>query len=277
MPLLFNTLLSQAGIDPKDVRLLRHKDQRSLKGRSPYELWRDDRPMFEMYQSDQAFGNRTKLTGKYWAVFVGTPSDETFFAGLYSVTYLGINIEARYLPHLDTNSDPETADVYDLTLVDEFKEFDGTLFIEWGLGKRSWIQRADNKNKQIVELKREFQEPEFPGYLNFISQLSQLDALPLTWTASLKASRGIYLLTCPRTREQYVGSASGENGFWGRWQNYLMTGHGGNVELKIRDPSDYQVSILEVAGTSATTLDILNMEVLWKKKLQSREMGLNKN
>ena len=38
-------------------------------------------------------------------------------------------------------------------------------------------------------------------------------------------------------------------GFWGRWQDYIQTGHGGNLGLKSRDPSDYQISILEVAGT----------------------------
>ena len=54
-------------------------------------------------------------------------------------------------------------------------------------------------------------------------------------------------------------------------------GHGGNVALKSRDPADYQVSILEVAGTAATTDDVIKMEVQWKSKLQSREMGLNRN
>jgi hypothetical protein len=85
------------------------------------------------------------------------------------------------------------------------------------------------------------------------------------------------LLTCPETQEQYVGSAYGEEGFWHRWQEYVQTGHGGNVALKSRDPSDYQVSILEVAGTSRTPEEILAMETLWKEKLQSREMGLNRN
>ncbi|WP_280514504.1 hypothetical protein [Chthonobacter albigriseus] len=41
--------------------------------------------------------------------------------------------------------------------------------------------------------------------------------------------------------------------------------------------SDYQVSILEAAGSVATVDDILAMEVRWKLKLQSREMGLNRN
>ena len=44
-----------------------------------------------------------------------------------------------------------------------------------------------------------------------------------------------------------------------------------------REPSDYQVSILEVAGSSASDDDILKMEGRWQSKLQSREMGLNRN
>jgi len=40
---------------------------------------------------------------------------------------------------------------------------------------------------------------------------------------------------------------------------YFRTGHGGNIGLKSRDPSDYQVAILEVAGTAADHKDILAM------------------
>ena len=74
-----------------------------------------------------------------------------------------------------------------------------------------------------------------------------------------------------------MGSASGDNGFLGRWLSYVQSGHGGNEGLKSREPSDYQVSILEVAGSAATTEEIREMESLWKTKLQSREMGLNRN
>ena len=73
------------------------------------------------------------------------------------------------------------------------------------------------------------------------------------------------------------GSASGSVGFHGRWLSYARDGHGGNVGLKSRDPSDYQVSILEVVGSLATTDEILKLEDLWKRKLQSREMGLNQH
>ena len=68
-----------------------------------------------------------------------------------------------------------------------------------------------------------------------------------------------------------------EQGFWGRWQDYIQTGHGGNIALKSRGPNDYQDSILEVAGTASTTEEIIRMETHWKSKLQSQEMGLNRN
>src|SRR3546814_6026723 len=43
-------------------------------------------------------------------------------------------------------------------------------------------------------------------YTAFIANLSAIEALPSNWLAALRAARGIYLLTCPRTKEQYVGS-----------------------------------------------------------------------
>jgi len=44
MPIMFNSLLTQNALDPANVVLLRHQDQRAARGRTPYELWRDDRP-----------------------------------------------------------------------------------------------------------------------------------------------------------------------------------------------------------------------------------------
>lgn len=274
---MFNTLLRDANISLNDVRLLRHKDDRSAKGRSPYELWRDQREQFDRYQSTQSIGNRAKLNAMYWASFVGTPSDETLFVGLQVVKYRGLLEQDTPKPHKDGIDQAGSYDVYDLTPVDTFSDLIGKLFIDWGPGFRSWIQRADKQNKQIKELRVDFKEPEFPGFLNFVESLSKLDCLPISWVTALRSSKGIYLLTCPKTKEQYVGLATGEDGFWGRWQNYAKNGHGGNVALKSRDPSDYRVSILEVAGSASTLTELSEMENRWKSKLQSREMGLNRN
>jgi len=213
--------------------------------------------MFELYQSTQKITNRSKLKAPYWVVFVVNFSHETMFAGVYSVKYLGLLEQDTPTPHMDGIDKAGSCDVYDLVLRDTLSDLIGKLFIDWGPGTLAWVQYAERNNKSVTELRRTFREPDFPGFLNFIQRLSELDNMPASWLAALKSSRGVYLLTCPRTKEQYVGSATGEEGFWGRWQAYAQTGHGGNIGLKSRDPSDYRVSILEVAGTSATANDIL--------------------
>jgi hypothetical protein len=277
MPIMFNSILREAGLSLVDVRLIRHKDMSAARGRTPYELWRDNRPEFERYQSTQTISNRTKFAAPYWAVFVANLQNETMFGGLYSAEYRGLLGQESPKPHMDGVNLAGSCDVYNLAILNTLDDLIGKLFIDWGDGHLAWVQRADRRDKPVVELRREFQEPSFPGYLNFIQPLSSLKKAPKSWIAALESSKGVYLLTCPRTKEQYVGSASGDGGFWGRWQDYVHSGHGGNVELKSRDPSDYQVSILEVAGTSLTDLDIKQLEDRWKTKLQSQKMGLNRN
>lgn len=275
MPLRFNTLLAEAGFDPADVRLLRHQDM--IQGKSVYRLWRDFPAGFEDYQSGQSAAQRARFAAPYWASFVVSPGGETLFVGLYKVEAC-TNVSEPFLsPHLQTLVPAHDVDLYTLSPMAELSEFIGVLSIDWGDGTRSWVQRADNQNKAIVELRRSISEPEFPGYGAFIAQLSELESLPASWRTALGASRGVYLLTCPRTNEPYVGAAHGHDGFFGRWLSYVRSGHGGNVGLKSRDPSDYRVSILEVAGSSASVEDILAMEACWKDKLQSREIGLNRN
>ena len=277
MPIMFNTILLEANFSLADVRLLRHKDTRAARGRSPYQLWVSNRDQFDSYQATQTFSNRSKLAAPYWAAFVVTPGDETLFVGIYGVSNRRLLDEDRPTPHMDGVFKAGSCDLYDLTLEQRLGDLVGRLLIEWGPGDRAWIQRAAQQNKPVTEMRTEFKEPDFPGFLSFVEPLSKLDRLPLSWISALRSSRGIYLLTCPKTREQYVGSATGETGFLQRWQEYVQTGHGGDVALKSREPSDYQVSILEVAGTASTVDDILRAESRWKSKLQSREMGLNRN
>ena len=277
MVISLNMIFREAGLDPAKIRLLRHKDKRASKGRSPYELWRDNREQFNLYQSKQKITNRGKLRACYWASFIVTPGDETMFVGLYQVKYSGLLEQDTPTQHIDGVDEAGSCDTYKLELDANLSEFIGKLIVDWGIGCLAWIQRADHQDKEIVELRREFKEPEFPGFLNFLEPLSRLEKLPKGWVVALKSTRGIYLLTCPKTKEQYVGSATGAEGFYQRWQEYAKTGHGGDVALKSRESSDYHVSILEVAGTSSTEDDIMKMETRWKQKLKSREMGLNRN
>ena len=274
MGLTFNSILEIIGIDPRDVRLLRHTPYRYF-GRTLYTLWRDSHPDFLKYQSIQNVKARERLNSPYWASFVVTPTRSVMFVGLFKVERTGSWPEGSIDPV--TNDDVSGFDRYEQTLVEASASYIGRVFIDWGGSAVTWAQRAHNQPKPILEITRVFQEEAFPGYTRFIANLSSVETLPLGWLAALRAARGIYLLTCPRTKEQYVGSASGEDGFLGRWLSYSRDGHGGNVALKSRDPSDYQVSILEVCGSSLTAEEINRTEAMWKAKLQSREMGLNRN
>ncbi len=278
MPVMLNSILRSANLDLTQVRLIRHKDKRASKGRSPYELWRDQPDLFEAYQSSQNPLNRKKFSAPFWAVFVVDAFDGTMFGGLYAAKYRGLLKKDRPAPHIEGEIEKAgSCDVYDLRLDEKLRDVIGRMFIDWGQGALAWVQYADRNDKIVTELRLQNAEVRFPGFLNFIEPLSRLPKLPATWVATLQSAQGVYLLTCPKTKEQYVGSATGVDGFWGRWMNYIQTGHGGNIGMKSRDPSDYQVSILEVAGSSANANDIRSMEGRWQLKLQSREMGLNRN
>ena len=147
-----------------NVRLLRHKDNRSAKGRSPYELWRDNRQQFELYQSTQKIENREKLKSRYWAWFHRHASRRTLFVGIYGVKGRKVLMKETPMPHRDDVDKAGTCDLYDLTLEQSLDAFIGRLLIDWGPGKRSWIQRADRKGKKITELRKEFKEPDFPVF-----------------------------------------------------------------------------------------------------------------
>lgn len=279
MLLSFNDLLRKADLVPGNVRLLRHQT-RTPTGRTPYLLWRDHSEVFEGYQSVQTIGNRAKLAAPLWASFVAPPTGGTLFVGLYSASCIGTVDPGWTDPLYDVPVVDQTRDKldrYETTLTPHLVEYIGRLWIEWGSGTRSWIQRPDLQDKAIVELTRTFREDAFPGYAHFMSKVSEIPTLPSTWISALRAARGVYLLVSAKTREQYVGSATGADGFFGRWQTYAEDGHGGNIGLKSSEPSDYEISILEVSGSVASQEEILAAEGVWKQKLKSREMGLNRN
>lgn len=277
MPIMFNTLLTQEKIDPAQVRLLRNQDNRPNVLHPPYKLWRDNPEGFLQYQSVHTIKNRSRFQSPVWASFVADPFGRTLFVGLYNAKYIGLNQDDVRLSHSEEVAKAGNYDLYKLTKLDALADLEGRLYVDWGAGARAWAQRAELQNKVVVELRSQFFEEEFPGFSHFMKSLSELPTIPNSWIEVLSATKGVYLLTCPKTKSQYVGSAAGEEGFWGRWQAYIQTGHGGNVELSIGEPRDYRVSILETAGSQASREEIVMLEQLWKMKLQSREMGLNRN
>jgi hypothetical protein len=140
MPIMLNSLLTQLGLDPAKVILLRHQDKRAARGRTPYELWRDNRPAFEDYQSTQSIEKRQRLSrATVWMSFVGTPDGATMFAGMYAAKYIGLLPEDRPWPHADGIDLAGSCDVYDLQRDEQLADLEGKLFIDWGKGALAWV------------------------------------------------------------------------------------------------------------------------------------------
>lgn len=278
MPFRFNSLLEEAGIDPAEVRLLRH--QPKVGDTFLLDIWRTERTAFDDYQSVQLISKRSSFARRYWASFIGTWDGRTVFAGIYRVGGSNPLTEPWTDPVSGVLQTPGLLDHYSVTHSDMLEAYEGRLYIDWGggsSGKRAWVQRAEAQNKVISELHLDSRDQPFPGLMHLATPLSSLAAMPPTWIERLIAAKGIYLLSCPRDGSLYVGSATAEGGFWSRWEAYRANGHGGNVALIGRERSDFVVSVLQVAGSTETADDIVAAEQMWKQKLQSRVLGLNRN
>ncbi len=272
MPITFNMILKAEGIDPADVRVVRHHDTRPECKNTPYALWRRDPTLFEKYQNIQ--GRDRFEVGKLLASFVRTPSDKTLFVGMYRVNAKGVTDENEIDP---CSLLPKPGLVlYETSRDERLKDMQERLVVDWGKAYLAWHQRANKNDKRVIELFRDPEDEPFPGYFAFRYPLTELAYLPLTWKEQLRAAKGVYVLTSATTREHYVGSATGLGGFFERWAQHAKVG-GDAVGFRAIGPSEYQVSILQVSAGFETDEDILRTEYAWMEKLQSRSMGINGN
>lgn len=272
--LTFNDLLNLEGIDSARVRLVRHQDGRLGKGRL-HEAWRTDRQAFESYQSVQS-KDRFPVGGLL-ASFVVTEALKSVFVGIYQVNEVSTCAPGSIDVLLKHDISGHYR--YDLELLNELEPYRNRVVIEWGPGVRSWVQRADNQPKPVVEIAEQF-EPRFPGFREFVRPIAEIPTLPNGWQQVLRSVKGVYLLVDLDSGQQYVGSAKGADSLFGRWMEYAANGHGGNVHLRAAAAAGrprYQVSVLEVVDENIPDTTIEQIESYWKNKLLSREFGLNDN
>jgi hypothetical protein len=272
--LLLNTIFQAAGLDPNNIQLIRHKDAR-LKGKTLFDVWYSQRAEFEAYQSVQGPKNAFDVGG-FVASFVATRFGETVFVGIYKTIERRRAREDERLPLLDRPINPKEFIHYLRFQSETMADYIGRLVIEPWRDAINFVHRASARNPKILEIKRLMQEEPFPGPLEFSRKVSDLMGIFPNWQERLSDYRGVYLLTFD-DGHQYVGSASGNEGFWQRWQDYAKDGSGGNLVL-IRDSRDARkngtVSILEVTGSALTREQIIAREMIWQNKLGSRAKRL---
>ncbi len=125
---------------------------------------------------------------------------------------------------------------------------------------------------------------EFPGYNSVIIDYRTLkliiDNQIESWKGALSNIKGVYLITDTSIGKLYVGSATGEDGIWQRWETYVTNGHGENeklIQLLKEDPEHqyhFQYSILEISDSKEYMEE---REIHWKKIFKSIRYGLNAN
>ena len=271
----FNDVLRSAGVNPGHVRLVRHQDSR-IRGRSIYAVWKSPggTELVEEYQAVQA--REVFEVRGHVASFVVTPPprNETLFIGLYEVRGVGKCETGRRDPI--SGADVSGYHRYELVYDGRLDEYKGRLAVDWGRGTRTWVQLAVRQPKPVRALCDQ-DDPPFPGFSQLCVDVERVPTLAASWQDRLREVKGIYVLVDKDTGDQYVGSAKGEDSLWGRFADYARTGDGGNVELKHRRGAQYQIGVLQVVDTSFPDYRIEEIEGWWKRKLMSRELGLNRN
>ena len=242
---------------------------------------------FEAYQSYQ---NRSDFHDiEYLISFLPMDDSNALFYGAYEVkgrTKAALTQLPAGCPYTSWLSDEN--EFYTLDELKSYVEFQHRLVIHWGKSERAWVQNL--KNWPILEIRKERQgRPVFRDYLDFnlshheLREIVKAAADHEDWVARLSAVAGVYLILDTKTGLQYVGSAYGDDGIWGRWKTYAATGHGNNTELRrLVDedsgyPGAFQFSILQVLPKSTDVDTVIGWESIFKEKLGSRATGLNLN
>lgn len=181
-----------------------------------------------------------------------------------------------------------TCSFYTLKRDHRFDELRDRIIIDWGRAALAWQQNLSNKPIfEILPAGRKL-EP-FGDFLEFSVSYQQLQDLFANedahrdWKIPLSNVAGIYLILAQTTGHQYIGSAYGANGIWGRWKTYADCEHGNNVKLKqlIQADPDYpkafRFSVLHILPKTLSREEVIQREKEYKIKLGTRATGLNSN
>jgi len=267
-------------IDKNRIKMIRHVP------RSQSDWILIKKGYFEYYQAIQS--RPDVINREYILSFLVDDEDRTIFKGLYKVLSQKIyevnDVPSECIKVWKPNGKRKFYKIEKLPLLDELVD---RLIIDWGPGKRKWDQNYHNREVQAI-LPKGFMQV-FPGYLDFTLEWNQLENIinnptaNIDWKVGLSRVYGVYLILDEESGMQYIGSAYGDNGIWGRWKTYIETKSGGNAKLKellSNNPDRYhkfRFSLIEILPNTSSKDEVIKKESRIKDKLGSRAFGLNLN
>ncbi len=175
---------------------------------------------------------------------------------------------------------------YEYETLTEYSKYFGRLIVKYRNRVQAMIRHAEaviGECEVVQILPDTYDNDIFPGYDKVNVSWEELHRVITkeSWKTALQNQKGVYLITDTLTGKMYVGSAYGENMILGRWQSYIKTGNGGNLDLK-RLRFDYiknnfRYSILDIFKSKVDDQVVIARECWWKSVLMTREFGYNKN
>lgn len=276
MPLYLNDMIKLNGYDPNDFILIRHSTsdknfKECYKVKYIKEYTQLQKPDFaKNYQYWMVFISDDKTTARYFATYKAM--------GYRSVSRNDMP-DGFPVPQMFENGTQ-----YQLEETDIMSEYKNRLVIQWGKATISWYQRTVNPKEVLAIHSNEFKG--YDGCWTY-GELREIFNDPThhddTVTA-LKSVYAVYLIVDMKTGKQYVGSAYGTDGLYGRWAEYIQTYHGNNkkiiryLEHDQMAYNNFQFSILKTFPPKKKLAQIvLDTEKIYKDKLLTRIFGLNDN
>jgi hypothetical protein len=285
-----NDLLRKDSIDTKTVLVLRHRPtEREFRKVLPW-LAAERPETYNAYQQAQnPTAEKAMRKAAYVVSLIGHEAGKALFIGLYRCgpyhpftfdQYWSkpANREMRALGMQGFKGDRESILWFDLGPTDFYKEWKGRLVFNWPPPERSWWRWSD-KNLITVSVlhPQSILDAEMPRWDNRKFTRDELKVLPSKWKAALSQWRGVYFIFDESDGKGYVGSAYGTDNILGRWLSYAARGHGGNKELRLRDPTKFRFSILQRVSPDMEPAEVIGLESSWKDRLHTREFGMNEN
>ena len=176
---------------------------------------------------------------------------------------------------------------YEYEQIKEFEKYFGRVVIEYKNKVQTMCRKADSviRDCKVLKILEDTFDDDniFPGYENVSKSWKELQNIlnKGAWKTALENQKGIYLITDKSNGKMYVGTATGDDMIYGRWSTYIKNGHGGNAELRTLDFShikdNFYYSILDIYKSNTLDEIIRERESWWKKTLQSKAFGYNKN
>ena len=144
--LSFSDVLTKAGIDPKDVKLIRHAySDKCFCACAEANLIKE-------YTSHQKNGFSKGY--KYWAIFI---SSQSTLAKFYAIYEVGNSVPdskdkaPKGMPSIYAEHYEGKDAIFDLKEIDYLKDYENKLIIDWGNATRSWHQKATTE-KPIISI-----------------------------------------------------------------------------------------------------------------------------